>query len=209
MISDTKTRILDTAESLFSEQGLAATSLRNIISKANVNLAAIHYHFRSKDALVEAVIGQRVAQVNRERLEMLDRAEAASDPPRVEAVVEAFIAPTVMLALHPDRGGRTFVRLMGRFLVEGGDKMPQVMQKHFGEVILRFRRALERALPQLPPEELVWRMYFTTGAMAHALRCGPELEVLGGGQCNPTDYRGVTDRLVRFLAAGFRAEHGA
>ena len=75
-MSATKEKILDTAERLFAEQGIGATSLRQIIGVAGVNLAAVHYHFGSKEALLEAVFARRIERVNRERLEMLDRVEA-------------------------------------------------------------------------------------------------------------------------------------
>src|ERR1022692_2401549 len=74
-MTDTKERILDTAERLFAKQGYAATSLRGIIAEAGVNLAAVHYHFHSKEALLEAVILRRSVPANRERLALLDRFE--------------------------------------------------------------------------------------------------------------------------------------
>ena len=71
---DTKQRILDSAERLFAEYGFAGVSLRTIIADAKVNLAAIHYHYRSKEALFDAVILRRLEPINRERLELLDAA---------------------------------------------------------------------------------------------------------------------------------------
>ncbi len=87
---DTKTRILDTAEKLFGENGFDATSLRDITAQADVNLAAVNYHFQSKDSLIDAVIARRIEPVNRRRLEML---EAAGPNPTIEQIVEAFLAP--------------------------------------------------------------------------------------------------------------------
>ena len=48
---NTKDRILDAAERLFAHKGIEATSLRNITAEAGVNLAAVNYHFQSKEAL--------------------------------------------------------------------------------------------------------------------------------------------------------------
>src|SRR5580704_18486326 len=90
---DTKQRILDSAERLFADNGFDSTSLRTIIADAKVNLAAIHYHFHSKEALLDAVILRRLEPINRQRLAMLDECERASaGRPTLEGVLEAFVA---------------------------------------------------------------------------------------------------------------------
>ena len=115
-MNPTKERILDTAERLFAEQGYTATSLRGIIAEAEVNLAAVHYHFHSKEALLEAVILRRSVPANRERLILLDRCEQAAGnrPPSLEQVIEAFVAPTFRMARDPASGRRSAVRYTHR-----------------------------------------------------------------------------------------------
>src|SRR5882724_6771481 len=95
---DTKTRILDAAEKLFGMNGLDATSLRDITAEAQVNLAAVNYHFQSKESLIDAVIERRLGPVNRRRIEMLD---AAGPSPSVEQVVDAFLTPPLMMDVLP------------------------------------------------------------------------------------------------------------
>src|SRR5258708_31446260 len=104
----TKQRILDSAERLFAEYGFGGVSLRAIIADAKVNLAAIHYHYRSKEALFDAVILRRLEPINRERLALLDSYEK----PTLEQVLEAFLAPSFRVVAHPD-GGPTFSPLSG------------------------------------------------------------------------------------------------
>src|SRR5579871_4179574 len=89
---DTKSKILDAAEKLFGIKGFEATSLRGITAEADVNLAAVNYHFQSKDSLIDAVIARRLEPVNRRRLEML---AAAGPNATVEQLVEAFVLPVV------------------------------------------------------------------------------------------------------------------
>src|SRR5258708_6348810 len=137
---DTKQKILDTAEQLFGEQGYAATSLRQVIAAAEVNVAAVHYHFGSKEDLLDAVVNRKVGPVNVARMERLDRLEAETKPIDVEQVLEAFLMPTAEMAEH----NPTFVRLMGRILVEG--MMPRIVERHFQESAMRFIAALMRAL---------------------------------------------------------------
>src|SRR5581483_10479047 len=94
-MSETKQKILDAAERLIAEQGYDATSLRQIIGEAGVNLASIHYHFGSKEELLQAVVERRAAPVNAERLDLLARyeAEAGAKPVPIERIFHAFLAP--------------------------------------------------------------------------------------------------------------------
>jgi AcrR family transcriptional regulator len=205
-VNHTKERILDAAERLFSAQGYAATSLRSIIAGAGVNLAAVHYHFHSKEALLEAVILRRSVPANQERLALLDRYERAcgDNPPPLEKVIEAFVAPTFHMALDPASGGMVFMRLLGRLHAEG-DLLPKILTSQFGAVFQRFGAALRRALPDLPPEELFWRLNFAIGALAQTLRGGSkDLGVISDVSPSFNSELALA-RLVAFLGAGFRA----
>src|SRR5215469_6172712 len=106
---DTKARILDAAEKLFGQKGFEATSLRDITAEAQVNLAAVNYHFQSKDSLIDAVIARRIEPVNRRRLEMLG--EAGPDP-TIEQILTAFLAP--VFEMHVE----SVVPLLGRAMAE-------------------------------------------------------------------------------------------
>jgi len=195
----TKDKILDTAERLFADQGVDATSLRQIVAEARVNLAAVHYYFRSKEALLDAVILRKLAAVNRERMALLDRFEReAGGRASVERVLEAFIAPTwAVKDRHPQ-----FVKLMGRLHAEGF--MLRLMKEHFQDVLDRFLEAFHCSMPETEWEELLWRIHFTVGAMAHTLRGAPEVHVAAGRKPGYSPQR-VSQSLVDFLAAGFRA----
>jgi len=191
---DTKVRILDTAERLFAENGYGATSLRSIIAAAGVNLAAVHYHFHSKEELLDAVIRRRVEPVNRERLELLEQSErAAGDQgPSLEAILTALLAPPMRMAREPSSAD--FVKLMGRIMSESD---ATVIRKHFGEIFQRFMGAIARALPHLPPPELLLRAHFSMGVMANTL-CGRA--AIFGVAAEVT-----TERMVAFIAGGMRA----
>ena len=198
---DTKTKILDTAERLFGERGYSATSLRDIVAGAGVNLAAVHYHFGSKEELLDQVVLRKAAPVNEERLRLLDQveAQAGTAPPPVDQVLEAFFLPMAEAAeRYPP-----FVRMMGRMLAEG--LMMGLVARHFQEVTRRTRSALRRALPQLPEEELQWRIHFMIGAMAHTM-CGPPDLAQRGADLG--DFRSRIERLVSFLSGGFQAPIG-
>src|SRR5438876_7809850 len=107
---DTRSRILDVAEELFGELGLGRVSIRNITRKAKVNLAAINYHFGSKEDLITAVFERRVVPVNEARLAALDTVEKSAGKriPRLEDILEAFIRPALQSSLQRSRGGAAF-----------------------------------------------------------------------------------------------------
>ena len=197
-MTDTKEKLLESALRLFAEHGYAATSLRHIIADAQVNLAAIHYHFGSKEDLLDQLVQRKAEKVNLERLARLDQLEAGADgrPLPVEAILGAFFLPTADSA----EANPLFVRVMGRIHAEG--LMPSIVQKHFYPTAKRFLAALRRSLPDLPEAEFFWRVHFMMGAMAHTM-CGTPMFP------GPTgDFHGRMRKLVTFLSAGFRAPAG-
>src|SRR5579862_9280642 len=143
---DTKSRILDSAEKLFGMNGFEATSLRDITAEAQVNLAAVNYHFQSKDSLIDAVIVRRIEPVNNRRLEML--ADAGPNP-SLEQILTAFMAPALELQLE------TVTPLMGRILSDPNQFIERVFKKHLKPMVKRFSEALGHALPDLPAAERV------------------------------------------------------
>ena len=204
--SDTKQRILDTAESLFARQGVTGTSLRQIIGEAKVNLAAIHYHFQSKEALVEALLLKRLTVVNKARLDRLDEYERDGNVPNVEQVLQAFLEPTLLFLAAENGRYRLFPQFMGRVHSELADLLPKIFQKHFQTFLERFRRAFGRALPDLPAAELQWRVFFCIGAMAYTLMHSQNLAVIAEGPSGDrANLEEASGRLIQFLAAGLRA----
>ncbi len=202
---DTKTRILDAAERLFAENGISGTSLRAITAAAGANLAAVNYHFHSKDALTQAVYARRLGPANAERLALLDAAEAQAGDgvPSLEEIIRAFTEPFLRSFM-----GKPFMALMGRALHEPGNFIQRLMMVQMGEIAQRFLQAMRRALPDLPEEDLYWRVHFAVGVLAHTLVRGQLLAVVSQGRCGPTDVETVTRRMVTFLCAGLRAGTG-
>src|SRR5260221_14076191 len=109
---ETRTRILDAAEELFMQHGFEATSMRLLTSKAGGNLAAVNYHFGSKDALIEAVFRRRVDPMNTTRVAELERleADAAGRPLSPDAIIRAFIGPSLRLIEDAKSGRRHLIR---------------------------------------------------------------------------------------------------
>jgi AcrR family transcriptional regulator len=194
--ADTKTRILDSAEKLFGINGFEATSLRDITAEADANLAAVNYHFQSKESLIDAVISRRIEPINRRRLELLDQ---SGEHPSVEEILTAFLAPVFEQELS------AAIPLLGRMLADPAPFVDRVFKRHFTELARRFLEALHRSLPELPPDELLWRLHFMIGSMTHILTWGPVLGALTGGLCDVSDRGALLRRGVAFHAAAFRS----
>jgi AcrR family transcriptional regulator len=208
--SSTTERILDAAETLFAEHGFAGTSIRAIVDAANVNLAAIHYHFRSKEALLEAVLTRRITVINDARLAKLEDAEVAAAPrsPSVQDILRAFIVPTVEFA-QQNEAGATFVRLMSRMFTDPRFSLTDFLGRKFGDTIARFCNALVRALPHLPREVVLWRAFFTVGAMHHLLCSPAKVELFGEGLRASTSEKAMVDYLVEFATGGMCSDHSS
>ena len=183
----------------------APRPLRAITSEAPANLAAVHYHFGSKEALIEAVFARRLKPLNRERCRLLDAEEAAAGgAPSIEATINAFVAPVMRLAYDPAGGGENFMLLIGRLYSEPGDLAYKITEQ-FSEVFHRFTSTLSRSLPHLSRTDLLWRFFFMVGGMSMPLMGRHIIPVRTGGLCDPKDIENNIKRLVAFLAAGLRA----
>ena len=202
---DTKERILEAAEKLFTDEGLAKTSLRAITVAAGVNVAAVHYHFGSKQALVRELFARRVEPINAERLRRLDAIEVARPAGALplEPIIEAFVVP-VLDVLGGVDARRNIGQLVGRFYGEPDSVLEPFLREQFGEVARRFIEALARALPALPRAEVAWRLQFIVAVLTHVLSGHHTLNIVPEYPLAQGDERGMRARLVAFLAAGCR-----
>ena len=201
---DTKERILDAAEALFAERGLDNTSMRIITQAAGVNLAAVNYHFGSKEELIKAVFGRRLEAINSERSRRLDA--VLRQGVTLEGLLEAFISPSLELSQDRKELGDRFVRLVGRGYTEQAEFLRDHIHRLNKPCVDRFKQAFARELPHLPRQELSWRLHFLVGAVSHTM-AGPDMIRLMAG--NRISDRGnaqaLVSRLIPFLAAGLRA----
>lgn len=200
---ETKTRILDVAEELLAEQGLERVSIRQITDVARVNLAAVNYHFGSKDELIAAVFERRIAPVNQARLAALDSLEAAAGkkPLKVEQILEAVIRPTIA-GSGTDSKAQTFAHLLGRCLVETAPGLEALLKQQFDPLADRMDAMLMKALPNLPRAEIFWRRKFTFGVLHHWLLTKDRFVP---SWAKELDVEAQIKLLISFVTAGFRA----
>jgi AcrR family transcriptional regulator len=193
---DTKSRILDTAEKLFGMNGFESVSLRDITANAGVNLAAVNYHFQTKESLIDAVIGRRIQPVNARRLALLD---SYGPSPALEQILDAFLRPVFEQDFEPLKA------LMGRVHSNPDLFVDRIYGMHMAPMAVRFGKVFADALPGVAPAEIAWRMTFCVGVMTHTLLWGHILPRVTNGLCSVDDREGLLARMIAFDAAGFRA----
>jgi AcrR family transcriptional regulator len=182
--------------------------MRAITTEAGVNLAAVNYHFVSKERLIEEVFSRRLTGLNAERLRLLDELEAEADgkPLPPERIIEAFFGVALRLSQDVEHGGRTFARLLGRAYTEPARFIRDYLAGQYAEVLARFKKALVRSLPHMPADELIWRMHFMFGTMSYTIAGTDALQLIAS--CEPKqadDADAVMRRVIPFLVAGLTA----
>lgn len=202
--ADTRARILQVAEELFAEHGFDAVSMRDLTAAAGVNLAAVNYHFGSKQALLAEVFEVRASALVADRLERLARLPRdRKGRPALEDVIEAFLRPSLEMSQLP--GGAHHMRLRARLALEragaGTTKYPGI----FDQTNTLYVDALGEALPGVPRAALYWGFHALLGIQAYTMANSGRIQHLSGGACDPTDIEATLQRLVPFIAAGFRA----
>src|SRR6185312_14211939 len=204
--ADTKTRILDAAEHLFTQHGFEATSLRQLTTAAGVNLAAVNYHYGSKEVLFQAVLTRRLDPMNQERIELLEalERESAGKPPSCEKVIFTMLSPALRLARDERRGGKNFLRVLGRAYADPAPFVRHFLHAQYAGMIVRYKEAFLRALPHLSKQELTWRLHFVMGALSYTL-AGTDSHKLFQQMGGSDDDELLLQRLAPFLVAGLKA----
>ena len=189
------------------EHGFEATTLRLITQAAGVNLAAVNYHFGSKEELFEAVLTRRLDPMNQARLARLDRYESlASSGLACERILAALFIPALELARDPARGGTNFLRLLGRAYADPAPFIRQFLSAQYAPMIARFKDAFARALPHLPRRELSWRLHFIMGALSYTLAGTDAHRIIAELSPGAADNdEALLRRLAPFLLAGLTA----
>jgi AcrR family transcriptional regulator len=201
----TPERILATAEEMFAEQGYWGVSLRSITRASGVNIAAIHYHFGSKQELLERIFEKRCAPMNAERLRLLGECHEAPDrPPVLEQILEAYLRPSLIWPDDPG-GARRFLRLRAVLSHENESLAAELISRHFNEVSRTFAAALRAALPQFSEEDVYWRFQFLLAAQYYTLSNPGRVAILSEGKCDPSDAEAALRHMVPFCAAVFRS----
>ncbi|MFT5758180.1 MAG: AcrR family transcriptional regulator [Alteromonadaceae bacterium] len=206
----TKNKILDAAEHLFADKGFNGTSLREITSQAEVNLAAVNYHFGSKKELIKAVMSRYMNELS-PRLEssLQVLCDSVQQPTLVE-VFSAFIEPLLSLNDYKENGTTHFLQLLGRGYTDSQGFLRWFLTTQYPNVISNFVLAVQKAYPELTPEEMFWRLHFTMGTVVFTMSSSDALiDIAESDFGKKIDIAGVIRQVIPYVAAGVAAPIGA
>ncbi len=202
----TQLKILDAAEQLFAETGFSATSLRQITSLAEVNLASVNYHFGSKKELIQAVL-QRYLAVLMPRLDQeFSRLLAAQQPNQLTTVLSVFVEPLLELGQVQPNGTSAFLQLLGRGYTDVQGHLRWFFNHHYGRTLDKFVLLVQQSCPALPASEIFWRLHFSLGTIVFTMASNAALKDIAAADFNErVEIDGVIKRLIPYLAAGIAA----
>lgn len=192
----TRSAILAAAERLYADRGFGDVTLRDIVAEANVNLAAVNYHFGSKDELLAELFISRTTVLNRERFAELKAAELeGGGRPSVEAILRALVGPPLRWCLSPDLQRSAAARFMTRASVETVPPIKKIVDKEFRH-LQRFATALRLALPHRDEVDIYWGLHFALAMIRQTVTDSERLKKLSGGLCDLNDVDDIIRRIV-------------
>lgn len=200
----TKEAIVKAAERLCAEQSFAEVQLRDIVAAAGVSLAAVNYHFGSKDELLAHVFLTHTTAMNRERLAELKQAEEdGGGVAQVEAILNALVRPALQWCLSEDRRRSTASRFHARALAEAPPAIKKILKSDLDH-LRPFAIALRKSQPGEKEVDIYWGLHFVLAMVRHTINDHDRLMNLSDGLCKLDDLDGIVDRILELSLPAFR-----
>lgn len=205
--AETRQRILDAAESLFTRHGVNGVSLREIAASADIRISNLQYHFKTREDLYHAVFERRILAINEDRLARLGSIEHDSgyDNAHLEDVVRALVEPMVMRSGDVKSGGGNYATLLNQVTNEPADYARRISREFFDPIARITIEAFAKALPDLDNKSLPWIYIFAVGAMTASISRTDRVKLLSDNACDPLDVARTVSLLVPFITGGMRA----
>jgi AcrR family transcriptional regulator len=201
--ADMMEQILDTAEFLFSRNGLHGVTLKDVAKRVGVHHTLINYYFEDKKKLFDAVFARRAVITSERRMRLLDQYDRATGgKPSVEGALRVFLDSDLDLYIEGGEGWRNYGAL-GALVANTPEWGAEMMDRHFDPVVLRLIDLLKKALPDCAEEDIFWGYHFVSGALMLTLAQTGRIDKLSDGLCKSNDYVAVKERMATFMAAGF------
>ncbi len=205
---DTVEKILDVAEALFAEKGFTETSLRTITSHAGVNLAAVNYHFGSKEQLIQAVFARTLSPFC-DALEkrLIDHVHSGEKHYSLEELFELLVLTAAQVHGGDVAKFTVFMRLLGLAYTQVQDHLRTFLAEKYGTVFQRIMVHIKMAAPDMPPKELFWRIHFSLGAAVFTLSSYQTLkEIMAEDYQVNISLEGTMKRLIPYISSGISAK---
>ena len=201
----TRERILDAAEELFANTGYNGTSLRDVARSAELQTAAIGYHYPSKEELFDTVIRRRAAVMTEWRQRVLTemRKRHGSKAIPIDELVRAYVQPFYESANHGDAGWRHYAALMGR--LANSTMGTEVIARHYDTTAREYIAELLRSLPGVPRPTVIDGFTFMVASMLALCASTGRAQQLSGTSGDERPLNEPFSNLVTFLVSGFLA----
>ena len=198
----TRSAILAAAERLYADRGFGDVTLRDIVAEANVNLAAVNYHFGSKDELIAELFVTRSLALNKERLrELREAEEAGNGRADISDVLRALVGPTLRGCLGPENQRSTPARFMIRVSIESVPAIRRIRNREIDH-LRKFIAAMRRSLPHRSDVDLYWGLHFALAMAQQTVRDSERLMKLSEGKCDVDDVEAIINRVVEVAVTG-------
>ena len=197
--------ILDHAEALFAERGFFGTSVRDLTGRAGVRLAAINYHFGTKEELFRSVLLRRAEELRSERQQLLAAiAKRGSAAARTRAIVTAFVAPVVVRASSGDPGWRSYLTLVAQV---AGSRLGalELVADEFNRVARAFIGALGEVFPRASRKTLHHAYLLMLAPTLYTFSNNHRLNSLTAGALRSDDFAAQSEDLIEVLSTGLFA----
>lgn len=175
---ETVERILHAAGILFAERGFAETSLRTITGMAEVNLAAVNYHFGSKKSLIQAVFANFLNPFCAFLEAEIDRIEADNSVHTVENLLECVKKALVLTTDSTGISMQRITRLLSLGYTQSQEHLRKYIVANFGQTYTRFTNLLRDTVPGMDPIAFYWQLYFMLGAAVFTLSSYDSLKAI-------------------------------
>ncbi|MCH2615281.1 MAG: TetR family transcriptional regulator [Opitutales bacterium] len=206
-MNETKRKIIEAAEVEFAENGYGGASVREITAHADVNVAAVNYHFGNKESLYKEMIRNRIEPLNRKRIDMLEKALEENDnfPLPLERIIDFLVRPILTELMTDDGNDFRFLRVIGRGLSEGQTFMKDFHHELLKEIVAKYTAAISDSLRNPGFEKLAYGMHLLSCTILGAMMQHARLEVVSAGRIDLNDVDGLCEQLVAYISGGLRA----
>jgi AcrR family transcriptional regulator len=217
----TKDRLLDAAEVLFIKKDFDSVSVRELAAAADVNVAAVNYHFQGKENLYREVVLRRFVKHRNITLQALEKVISDADgSPRLEHVIASLVEQHLVGGICAPNES-PFIGFMTREMASGHNQLQSDFVKQMiAPVFSGFSKAIVAAKPNLKQEDVTWIIASTIGQIHYYLfryqkfrRFDPESDAAAAMLAafpalayEPEEYvKQVTDYITRFCTAALNS----
>ena len=200
---ETRNSILIEAEKLFAEHGFDGVSVRDITTAAEVDLALVNYHFKSKENLFHQVLSMRVDDMNERRRELMANVDLSGDPQvALEALLDAFLLPFNGESKAASGRLANYRRLLA--LVANSRRWQQaIFNEHYDPIVRDLIDHIVTISPSVDRKHLFWTVSFFLGTIASAYADTRRVDRLSDSLCDSSDLDDVRRRIVTHFATAF------